>query len=86
MRAVNLQGIPGGTVPEKVQWLTRAVNDIATASKENDPVIIAQNFRIIGDYTPLRTFDVATATLDDIRRVVATFLSDLQKGGANRSV
>jgi hypothetical protein len=62
-----------------------AIEELQRASHENDVTEIANNLAITGAYTATRTLNAATATLADLRAFVATFVSDLQKGGANRT-
>lgn len=62
-----------------------ALREIELASQEVDIVLIAKNFTITGAYTNTRTLNVSTATLPDLLAFVATFIADLQKGGANRA-
>ena len=62
-----------------------ALQEVERASQESDIVLIAQNFTITGSYTATRTLNVSTAALSDLIAFVATLVSDLQKGGANRA-
>lgn len=59
--------------------------EIMTASHENDLVIIAQGFTVTGAYTTTRSLNTGTAVLADLIAFVATFISDCQKGGQNRT-
>ena len=85
MRHVSIPGGPTGTPQQQINWLHAAIRQIEQASADNDTVTIAQNFTITGSYTTTRTLNVSTAALSDLIAVVATLLSDLQKGGANRA-
>lgn len=85
MRKVSLSGAPSGQPQQQIAWLHNALREIERASNDNDPMIIAQNFTITGAFTTTRTLNVATATLSDLIAVVATLISDLQKGGSSRT-
>jgi hypothetical protein len=47
---------------------------------------IADAFTIVGTFTPTRTLNMSTATLADLRNVVATFLNDMQQRGTQHFV
>ncbi len=81
MRPVTLFQL--GTVQDSA--VQEALREIERASQENDAVLIAQNFTITGAYTDTRTLDVSTATLPDLIAFVATYIADMQRGGANRA-
>jgi len=72
--------MPG--VPPEIQ---RLFNLIFAASRDADLVDIAQAFQIHGTFTPTRNLNVTTPTLANIAAVLATFISDCQSGGANRT-
>lgn len=60
-----------------------ALQEIARASYENDPAVIASDFTVT-NYTETRTLDAGTATTTDIANVLCTLISDLTKGGAKK--
>jgi hypothetical protein len=63
-----------------------ALQQIETASAQNDTMTIANNFKITNPpATPLRTIDGTSGTLAQLLQFVTTLVADLQKGGANRS-
>lgn len=73
----QLQNIP----PE----LQSTFNEIFRASQDGDIVDIGQAFSITGTYTQTRALNVTSPTLANIAAVLATFLSDLQAGGATKT-
>lgn len=79
MRAVSFIG---GT---DLTSLAQKVKELCNASQEVTEEI-ADAFTIVGTFTPTRTLNMSTATLADLRNVVATFLSDMQKRGTQRYV
>jgi hypothetical protein len=87
MRKVSLTTaqLPGD-VPGQVRFLEKAVRSIATASQENDVIDLAAAYTIVGAFTATRTLNVGTATLADLIAVFCTLITDLQAGGANRTV
>ena len=84
MRKVSLQGAPTGTPPQQICWLTNAVRQIASASQDNDITDIGANYTISTAYTTQRTMP-ASPTLTDVTNVLCTLLSDLAKGGSQRT-
>lgn len=70
---------------QKFNWLHQQLREIEKASRENDPVTLANNFVITGAYTPRRTIDATAATLTELREFVATFIDDLKRGGSTRT-
>lgn len=72
--------IPGGF--EK--WIENALREIERASVEDMEAIISE-FSTTGAFTETRTFNAATATLGDLRNVLATLISDIKKRGQKRS-
>jgi hypothetical protein len=63
-----------------------AFEEIERASRVSDIVTIAQNFKVTNPpATPVRTFDATTPTLATVAQVLATLLSDHQKGGSTRT-
>lgn len=83
MRRVNLQGAPTGTVQQQIAWLVSAVQQLSSASTDNDTVDIATNFSL-PTFTVLRTIPASPSTTD-LKNVLCTLLSDLQKGGSVRT-
>jgi hypothetical protein len=64
----------------------RAVlSELATASRLNDIVTIAQNYSISGAVTTTRSLTPSTATATQVANFVATLILDLQRGGAFRT-
>jgi hypothetical protein len=45
---------------------------------------IADTFAV-SNFTPTRTLNVSTATLTDLKNVVATFIHDMQQRGSTRT-
>jgi hypothetical protein len=62
-----------------------ALREIMMSSNLNDIVKIAQNYSITGTLNVTRTLNVSTATQAQIANFIGTFITDLQKGGANRT-
>jgi len=62
-----------------------ALREIMMSSNLNDIVKIAQNYTITGTLTTTRTLNVSTATQTQIASFLGTLITDLQKGGANRT-
>ncbi|MGA2129172.1 MAG: hypothetical protein ABSG76_23825 [Xanthobacteraceae bacterium] len=62
-----------------------ALREVMMSSNLNDIVKIAQNYTITGTLTVTRTLNVSTATQTQIANFIGTFITDLQKGGANRT-
>lgn len=85
MKQVTLYGSPTGTLDQKIAWLTAAVQKLAEASRQNDPVIIFQNYTVTNPTTELRTLDATSATLANIRAILQAIIDDFQKGGVNRA-
>jgi len=77
MNGVNLTGIR----PE----IQSVFNQIFRASQEADVVDIGQAFTISGSFTPTRTLNVTSPTLANIAAVLATLISDLQRGGSTKT-
>jgi hypothetical protein len=64
----------------------RAVlSELATASRLNDIVTIAQNYQISGAVTTTRSLTPSTATTTQVANFVATLILDVQRGGAFRT-
>lgn len=86
MRPITFPGgLPFGDVEAQIEWLSNAIRNIERASNENDIVTIAQAFTISAAFTNTRTLDPSAATLAHVRTVLATLISDMQKGGAFRT-
>jgi hypothetical protein len=84
MRRVTLPNPPPSmhsTVEGK--FVLGALRDIERASYESDPALIATDFSVT-NFTETRTLDVGTATLTDLKNFVATFIYDMQRGGAKK--
>lgn len=79
MRPVSFIG--GSDLPA----IAQKVKELCNASQESTEEL-ADAFTIVGAFTPTRTLNMSTATLADLRNVVATFLSDMQKRGTQRFV
>lgn len=62
-----------------------SLTEIERASHECDITELAQAFTITGVYTPTRALDVSTATLPDLLAFIATWVTDRQRGGQNRT-
>ena len=74
---------PGITATADGRFLLGALQEVARASYENDPAVIASDFTLTG-YTETRTLNVGTATTTDIANVLATLILDLARGGAKK--
>lgn len=85
MRQITLIGFPQGSLEQKFSWLHQQLREVETASRENDAVLLANNFVITGAYTPRRTIDATAATLTEVREFLATFIDDLKRGGSTRT-
>lgn len=84
MRRVTLPVPPPGiTASVEGRFLLTALQEIARASFESDPAVIASDFTL-ENYTETRTLDVGTATTTDIANVLATLILDLSRGGAKK--
>lgn len=70
----QMQGVP--------QSLQNIFNEIFRASQEADVVDIGQSFTINGSFTETRTLNVSAPTTANIAAVLATLISDMQRGGA----
>ena len=63
--------------------MLNALQEVALASVESDPAVIASNFTV-ENYTETRNLNAGTATTTDIANVLATLISDLARGGAKK--
>lgn len=59
--------------------------ELERASHEGDLTEIAQNYTLSGTLTPTRTLNLTSPTAANIAAVLGTFISDLKKGGSNRT-
>jgi len=85
MRAIpNIgQPNPNAGLEERVRWLENIVQELLVVSQD-DPATIADEYQVDGLVTPVRTLNVLTATTDDVKNVVATWLSDWRRRGTSR--
>lgn len=84
MRRVTLSNPPpslNGSAEGK--FLLSSLREIERASFESDPALIATDFTV-SNFTETRSLDVGTATLTDLKNFVATFIYDMQRGGAKK--
>lgn len=83
MRPVNLGGRLAGQDLE--EWVTRAFQEIESASREADPLDIADGFTVTNIPAPaVTTLNVATATASDVAKFVATLIDQFQRRGSSR--
>ena len=80
MRKLFQQQFPG--MPLSIQ---AAFTEIYRASQENDTIDIASAYTITGSVTATRNLNVTSPTLANIAAVLATLISDLQRGGTNKT-
>lgn len=80
MRKLSRPQMPG--VPPNVASI---FNQIFDASNENDTIDIASAFTITGSFTATRNLNVTSPTLANAVAVLATLITDLQRGGTNRT-
>jgi len=80
LRKLYQMQMPG--VPMEVQSV---FNEIMRASQEGDIIDIGQAYTISGTFTPTRTLNVTTPTAANLAAVLATLISDLQRGGTSKS-
>lgn len=85
MKKVTIVGAPSGNLENQTRWIVGRLHELAEATQQNDPVDLAQSFTITGAFTITRTLDVSTATLPDVIALIATFITDLQRGAINRT-
>lgn len=85
MRAVpTLQPAPvGGSLQQQVDWLMMMVQQILQATQD-DPETIADSYKVEGLSFPTRDLDANAATPEQVRVVLATFLSDWRARGVSR--
>lgn len=83
MKPLSL-GHPIGNSPEaKLDWIIDAIRQIELASQEETTQIF-DSYSFTDTLTETRTFDVSSATLSEIRSVLATLIDDHQRRGVNR--
>ena len=80
MRQLNL-GAPNG--PNDIDFEMRSLRQIEQASREGGDQL-ADEFTIVGSYTPTRELDVDTPSLANIAAVLATILMDMKQRGSRR--
>lgn len=80
MRKLFQSQMPG--VPPNIQAI---FNEIFSASQENDTADLANAFTISGSFTATRTLNVTSPTVANIAAVLATLITDLQRGGTNKT-
>lgn len=66
-------------------WAIRALREIELASFE-DIEATFDEYTVEGTITETRTFNAATASATDLRNVLATIISDIQKRGSKRQL
>lgn len=64
---------------------TSALQEIMTASSENDLVDIASNFAMTGTLTETTDLNLSAPTVANVAAVLGTLLSIMQRGGLNRT-
>jgi len=80
MRKLFQMQMPG--VPPNIQSI---FNEIFRASQDGDLVDLGQGFTITGTYTETRELDLSTPTAANVAAVLATLITDMQRGGAKKS-
>lgn len=80
MRPLYLGQMHG--IPQEIQ---NVFNEIEKASKEADVIEIGQGFTFNGSFTETRELNVTSPSAANIAAVLATLISDLQRGGANKT-
>lgn len=84
MRRIHFHSAPPSDAQGKANWLVNAVREIEMASQE-ETSDVADKFTVTNAPAGgVYTFDAATATLQDVRDVLATFLLDMKRRGATR--
>lgn len=81
---LSLGWMSGNESPE--EFVNRTLRTLEEASYE-DAMAIADAFNVTlpGGFTPVRTMDPSTASLQVLANFVATFITDLQKRSINRA-
>lgn len=72
-------------VTVNIENVQAALKEIMAASHEADITEMAQNYSVTGAYTATRALNAGSPTLANVVAVLATLISDLQKGGLNRT-
>lgn len=72
--------LPGGFE----RWAASALREVERASAEDVEAVVA-DFTVTGTITETRTLNASTATATDLRNVLATLITDIQKRGQKRS-
>jgi len=86
MSAIPNLGQPNPSAPlaDRVAWLERSMQLVLAASQA-DPAEIADAYVIDNaPALPFRVFDASTATLADVRNVIATWINDWRQRGTSR--
>lgn len=65
-------------------WVRRGLKTIEQASYE-DMENVFDEYTVTGVVTEQRTFDAGAATATDLRNVLATLITDIQKRGSRRN-
>lgn len=88
MRAIPnfAQPNPAAPIEQRVQWLENMMQQFLLASQD-DTDSIADAYQVQdGPVSPLRIFNVSTATPEQVRDLLATWILDYQARGTNRGV
>jgi hypothetical protein len=80
MRRLNLQ-----LNPSLDPAVRAALLEIERASHDDNIIDMLAPFEITGAFTETRTLDVGTSTLTETQEFIATLISDLKRGGQNRT-
>lgn len=62
-----------------------ALREIINASADENLIDIAAPYTVDGTYTETRELHVGTSTLEETQAFIATLISDLKRGGQNRT-
>jgi hypothetical protein len=81
---LSLGWMKSGESPE--EFVNRTLRTLEEASYE-DAMVIADAYGVTlpANFTPVRTIDPTTASLQVLANFVATFITDLQKRSINRA-
>lgn len=77
-------GAPAATPDGFRQWVIQFAKRIELASNEDIQAML-QAYSVTGDFTPTRSIDVATAAFPDLLAFIATLITDVKRGGPNRT-
>lgn len=69
-------------IPQNIQDV---FSEIFRASQDGDLVDIGQGFTLSGTYTETRTLNLTSPTAANVAAVLATLITDMQRGGAKKS-